>query len=426
MWWETKDHLEVKNGELYIGNISTLDLVQKFKTPLYVYNIDRILDNYNKFKNTVSKHTDKEVRIHYAMKANFHPEILRYLHRADAWIDAVSPEEVELAIDKGFPDHKILFTGTSVSNDDLKRLLDYPDVRINIDSLSELSRLEKLVSEHNTKDKDISFRIDPRVTGVGCNWKTMTAGKEAHGVPIKFSIPENEVLEAYKKAMDYGFNPVGIHMHIGSQWLTNEEVNEYFSAVDSLLRKAKDVTKLLRKELEFIDFGGGPGIPYTEDQNQFPLELYAETTCKKVKESGLNPKALAFESGRYIVGDSALLLVEVNTIKERYGELIAGVNTGFNHLVRPILYNAHHEIINCKKANKESDSIVTVAGNLCETGDVLAIKRKMPMPEEGDILALHNTGAYGYAMASVYNLRALPNEILIVNGKIITDEIWKR
>ncbi|MDI6806858.1 MAG: diaminopimelate decarboxylase [Candidatus Aenigmarchaeota archaeon] len=419
MWWEISGHLETKNNELYIGGMSTLDLAKEFGTPLYVYNVNRILDNYRRFRDIISKYTDKEVRVHYAMKANSNPGILRYLNAEGSWIDAVSPEEAELAINAGFPASKIMFTGTSVSNKDMRRILDHPGIMMNIDSSSQLKRLKELLSEYSITSMDISFRIDPGVTGAGGHWRTITAGKESHGIPIKFGIPEDEVLETYKKAVEDGFNPVGIHMHIGSQWLSDEEVKEYLFAVDSLLGKAQDVVKLLGCNLEFVDFGGGPGIPYKEEQNEFPLDWYAKETCKRVAESGLNFKALLFEPGRYVVGDSSLLLTEVNTIKKRYGDLIVGVNSGFNHLIRPVLYGAYHEIINCNKVDELSNTEVTVVGNLCQTGDVLATKRKMPMLEEGDILAFHNAGAYGYTMASRYNLRELPKEILIREGKII-------
>jgi diaminopimelate decarboxylase len=308
-------------------------------------------------------------------------------------------------MESGFPKEKILFTGTSVSNEDMRQLVGM-GVRINIDSLSQLKRLAKIAS-----DVEISLRMDPGIAGAGHSWRTMTAGKESHGVPIKFSIPENEILSAAKLAKDCGFRVVGLHEHIGSGWRTSEEVDEFLQTVDIVLSKAKQISGLC--DLEFISFGGGPGVRYQEDHPEFPLERYAKETCQKVENSGLRFEAVCFEPGRYIVADSGLLLVEVVDVKERYGDIIAGVNSGFNHLVRPAMYNSYHEIINCSKADKEADTPVTVAGNLCETGDIFAAKRMMPMPEEGDILAIHNAGAYGFTMASRYNMRSLPKEVLL-------------
>ena len=418
MWYEVEGHLEIKDGILHIGGISTLDLAKEYGTPLYVYHINRALYNYDRFLNVISKFTEKEVRIHYAMKANPNKILLEELREAGSWIDAVAPGEVEFAINVGFPPEKIMYTGASVSNKDMERILSYPGrIRINIDSFSQLRRLKRLLEEHGIETMEISFRIDPGVRGQGGDWKTITAGKESHGVPIKFGIPENEVLLAYKEAMEYGFAPVGIQMHIGSQWLSMEEVNEYLIAVERLVGKAKEVEGLGCK-LEFIDFGGGPGIRYKEEDNEFPLDYYARETCKKANE--LDVEALAFEPGRYIVGDCGLLLAKVNTIKERYNDTIIGVDTGFNHLIRPAFYGAYHEAIVCNKADQEPEIVATIAGNLCETGDVLAVKRALPRIEEGDIIAFHNAGAYAASMRmDKYNLREPAKEVVIVDGNVI-------
>ncbi|MBI2971871.1 MAG: diaminopimelate decarboxylase [Candidatus Aenigmarchaeota archaeon] len=407
MWWEIPNHLEVKNGELHIANAPAAETARHFGTPLYVYNEKRIADVYRRFSETIEKYAQKKVRIHYAMKANSNEGILRLLRREGAWIDAVSPEEARKALEAGFPKDKILFTGTSVSNNDMKQLVEL-GIRINVDSLSQVRRLRNIAPAGT----ELSLRMDPGITGASGHWKTMTAGRESHGLPIKFSIPESGVITAAQLARDYGFRVVGLHEHIGSNWRTDEEVNEFLQTVDVVLEKAKQLTAM-GCELEFVSFGGGPGVRYMENHPEFPLERYAEETCRKVAASGIECEALCFEPGRYLVADSGLLLMEVVDVKERYGDVIAGVNSGFNHLIRPVLYDAHHEIINCTKAGEKADTVVTVAGNLCETGDVFAAKRVMPKPEEGDILAVHNAGAYGFSMASHYNLRSLPQEVLL-------------
>src|SRR3989344_5139717 len=413
MWWEVPKHLEIKNHELIVGGISANSVAKKYGTPLYVYNGSRIKEVYNKFYNSLKSNTKKEIRLHYAMKTNSNKKILELLKKEGSWIDAVSPEEAQLALDIGFPKEKILFTGTAVSNEDPKKLVKM-GIRINIDSISELKRLAKI----STKI-EISFRMDPGISGAGVHWKTMTAGKESHGMPIKFSIPENEILDAVKAAKNLGFKIVGLHEHIGSGWRSDEEVNEFLQTVDIVLEKAKEIEKMGIK-LEFISFGGGPGIRYQEGHKEFPLEKYAKGVTSKVDKSGINVKSIAFEPGRYIVGDSGLLLVEVVDVKERYGDIIAGVNSGFGHLVRPTMYSAYHEIINCSKADKKNEVKAMIAGNLCETGDVFTPEpRLMPKSTEGDILAIHNAGAYGYSMASHYNLRTLPKEIMILDGKVL-------
>lgn len=409
MWWEVPGHLEVKDGLLYIAGQSAIELAKQHGTPIFVYNLKRVADNYNRFYGAQQKLADRRFKILYAMKANCNESILKALAERTAGIDAVSPGEVERVADF-FPPKDILFTGVSVSDEDLNRVIKVGAL-VNVDSFSQLEKLKGL----GTKGLEISFRVDVGVEGAGGNWKTVTAGKESHGVPIKFGIPDYDILRAYKTAIEYGFRPVGIQMHIGSQWL-GEELDEFFLAVDKLLEKAKEVNRVLGCALEFVDFGGGPGIRYKQSDNEFPLERYAQGVWQRVKNSGLGFKKVMFEPGRFIVGDAGVLLCKVTMVKERYGETIVGVNTGFNHIIRPALYGAYHEIINCRegRGNLGPVSQVTVAGNLCETGDVLAAKREMPIPQEGDVLAFHNAGAYCSSMASCYNLRELPQEVIII------------
>ena len=364
------------------------------------------------------EYSDREVRVHYAMKANSNEIILDSLAKEGAWIDAVSPEEVELAVHSRFKPGKILFTGTSVSETDLRRVL-ASGARINIDSFSEMEKMRRLAPEYGIKNMKVSFRWDPGHGGAGFCWKTMTAGKEAHGNPIKFSIPADQIEHAYEKAVEYGFDPVGMSFHIGSNWRKDEEINDYFKVLDATMDKAKKITSIIGKDLEFVDFGGGPGIPYEQSHKEFPFDRYFKGTFERLRNSRLKTKAVAFEPGRCIVGDACVLLTQVNTLKERYGENFVGVDTGFNHLVRPAMYDSYHEIINCSKADSPADSTATVAGYLCETGDVLAKRRAMPKPNEGDILAIHNAGAYGRSMSSQYNSRTLPLEVSILDGKVI-------
>ncbi len=269
--------------------------------------------------------------------------------------------------------------------------------------------------------------MDPGLSGAGHSWKTITAGKEvAHDhepISIKFGIPIDKILDAYKQALELGFYPIGLHEHIGSNWRTDEEVNEFLQTVDIALEKAGQITELLGRDLDFVDFGGGPGIRYKDEHQEFPLEKYAEGVFERIKKSDLKFKTVAFEPGRYIVGDAGILLVEVNTIKMRYGDLIVGTNGGFHVLVRPAMYGSHHEIIHCSKADQPPEEVYTVVGNLCETGDVLSqdpSKRPMPRIRKGDILAIHNGGAYGYSMSTPnYNSRGGPIEIIVGGGRVI-------
>lgn len=408
MWWEVKNHLEIRKGALFIGNKSVLSLAEEHETPFYVYNLSRVKENYRKFYSAIKKHTDKDVKIYYAMKSNSNGQILKTLKNEGSGIDAVSPQEVEFAIECGFPKERISFTGTSVSNKDLKRVVEL-GAKINIDSLSELRRLKEIKVNAN-----VSLRIDPNLKGLGHDWKVMTVGKTIHGTPIKFSIPKNDIIKAARMAKGSGSKIIGIHEHVGSNWLSKQELSQFLKTVDVLLSETRKASGYLNYDIKFVNFGGGPGVRYKEKDEEFPLDLYASQVCRKVEESKLDIDAIGFEPGRYIVADSGILAVQVVDVKKRYGDIIIGVNSGFNHLVRTAMYNSYHEIINCSKINSKRVSKVIVAGYLCETGDVFTTeKRSIQDPEEGDILAIHNAGAYGYSMASTYNMRPLPKEIAI-------------
>ncbi len=418
MWWE-REGLEVKRGELHFAEhkaspiaddfsgCRASNLAQEYGTPLYAYSGIRVLENYDRIKNAF-KGADREVRIHYAMKANSNRDILSLLAGHGSFIDAVSPYEVERAIECNFDPEKILYTGTSVGIDDFMRVQD-TGARINIDKMSQLVTMKDYVMQ-----QPISVRMNPGVGGAGHSWKTMTAGKEAHGRPIKFGVPDYKVLDVCKYAIDNDFGIVGLHMHVGSQWTTRTELNEFFKAVDKLLDTAGQVTKLVGHELEFVDFGGGPGIKYKPRQHEFPLQEYADGICERVRKSGLGVKAIAIEPGRSIVGDAGILLTRVNYVEDMYGNLIAGVDAGMETLVRPAMYGSYHEIVDCDNPRGKR-GIVTIAGHDCESGDLFAPKRKMVVPKEGDLLAVLNAGAYGYTMASRYNLWPMPKEVLVEN-----------
>ena len=234
MWWEVRNHLEIRNGELYIAGKSAAGLGREFGTPVYVYNGRRIVENYRRFYNALKKYTDKELRVYYAMKANSNIDVLKLLEREGAWIDAVSPEEVERALSAGFGNERILFTGTSVSNGDLKRVTEM-GVMVNADSMSELERLGRF----GKKGMRVSIRMDPGINGSGHSWKVTTAGKQAHGVPIKFAIPKDEVMDAVVMCESGSMRLVGMHTHVGSNWRTKEEVGEFIRAANLVLAKAK-------------------------------------------------------------------------------------------------------------------------------------------------------------------------------------------
>ncbi|OUJ19112.1 Diaminopimelate decarboxylase, LysA [Methanonatronarchaeum thermophilum] len=409
----TRPHLKVEKN-LKIDGVDTTELAKKHDTPLYVTSGDRIKQKYRKLKQALQNHYPK-IRLHYACKANTNINILKILEQEGCHIDAVSTGEIYSALKAGYSPEKILYTGTSVSNQELKYAAD-KGVMINLDSAHEMRRLSEITS---TK---VSFRVNPGV-GAGHHDHCITGGKES-----KFGIWEDDIIDTYKEAIDLGLTPIGIHMHIGSGIL---EVEKFRPAVQKMMELVGKITNEVDIDLEFIDIGGGLGIPYKPNEKPLNIDKFAEMVTKEykkgLKQHNLNQPILALEPGRYLVGDSSILLTKVNDIKENPFHRYIGIDAGFNTLQRPAMYGSHHGVVNAsnpknagnyiKNAPKEGvDRKAEIAGPLCESGDIIAQNREITA-KAGDILAILDTGAYGYSMASRYNSRPLPAEILIENGE---------
>ncbi|WGI17437.1 diaminopimelate decarboxylase [Methanonatronarchaeum sp. AMET-Sl] len=409
----TRPHLKTKQ-HLEIDGVDTTQLADKYDTPLYVTSSDRIKQKYNQLKQALKKHYPN-IRLHYACKANTNLNILQILEKEGCHIDAVSTGEIYSAIKAGYSPEKILYTGTSVSNEELKYAVD-KGVMINLDSLHEMRRLSKITST------EVSFRVNPGV-GAGHHDHCITGGSES-----KFGIWEEDIVEAYKEAIKLGLKPIGIHMHIGSGIL---EVEKFRPAIEKMMDIVGEITQQVDINLKFIDIGGGLGIPYKPEEKPLDIEKFAKmitTEFKKgLKKHGLEQPTLALEPGRYLVGDSSIILTKVNDIKENPFHKYIGVDAGFNILQRPAMYGSHHGVVNATNPQNAGNYIenapkkgvnrkAEIAGPLCESGDILAENREITA-QEGDILAILDAGAYGYSMASRYNSRPLPAEILIENGE---------
>lgn len=397
--------LENRNGELYIDGVSALKLAEKFDTPLYVISETRIRENYRKVYDALIRNYEK-IRVHYSAKANASLSALKILESEGAYIDAVSPGEVFLALKAGFQSERIFFTGTSVRNDELRFLLD-SNVMINVDSLSQLKRLLEM-----TTPNLLSVRVNPEV-GAGRHEHLVTAGRDS-----KFGLWERNAIKAYRIAKEAGVKRFGIHMHIGSGILT---VEPFVLATEKLLTVAKGVHDQIGVDFEFIDVGGGLGVPYKPEEKELDLNLFSDKVLglfqDKIKEYGLGEPIFCVEPGRYIVGDAGVLLTMVNTMKVTPFRRFAGVDAGFNTLVRPVMYGSHHHIVIANKMDLQGEETWDVAGPLCESGDLLARDRKLPRVEEGDLLAVLNAGAYGFSMSSQYNSRPRAAEVLVRNGR---------
>lgn len=396
-----------ENGNMTIANVDVNEIAMDYGTPLYVIDEERIRDNYKRVFSAFTKYY-KKFRVLYACKANTNLAVMRILEEEGSSIDAVSPGEVYISLKAGFDPKRILFTGNNVKDNELE-FVDEQGVLINLDSISQLERLSKIVNPENYK---ISFRVNPMV-GAGHHKHCITGG-----VMSKFGIKEEEAANVYKKAIDLGFKPIGMHAHIGSGILDPEP---FKLATNALLDIAGDVASKVDIDFEFLDLGGGLGIPYTPEEKILDINKFAEEITaifkNKTKEYGLGTPYLYIEPGRYLVGDASVLLTRVNTIKNSYRKFI-GVDAGFNTLLRPAMYDSYHHIVVANKVNNEEVEKVDVAGNVCESGDLFARDRMLPKIEEGDLLAILNAGAYSFSMASQYNSRPRPSELLINNGEV--------
>ena len=318
--------LENVKGELYIDGVSTLKLAEEFGTPLYVMSESRVRENYRRL-NLVFSRRYKKTRIFYAAKANTGLSILRILKNEGANLDTVTTGEVFAALKAGFPRDRVLFTGTSVTTDELNYLLS-ERVMVNVDSLSQLERLLKI-----GVPKLLSVRINPEL-GAGHHEHVVTAGKAS-----KFGIWENDAFKAYQIAKKAGVKKFGIHMHIGSGIM---DVDPLVKAAEKLLSIAKTIHDNVGITFDFVDFGGGIGVPYRPEEREVDLELFSDRLVglfrTRVAEYSLGEPELWLEPGRFLVADAGVLLTRVNTLKFTPFRRFAGIDAGFNALIRPAMY----------------------------------------------------------------------------------------
>lgn len=405
MWWEQKGILEVINNQLYFSEQKVRRLAEQWGTPLYIYSLACISKNYQEIFDSMSIIWPQESKIFYAMKANRHPDILDKLKLLGGGIDVSSPGEVELGWQHGFGDLDIIFTGTSLSNRDIA-FLAKTDILVNFDSISQLRRFPD-----EKKGRRIGLRINTGV-GLGRSDFISTGGRMSGKIPVKFGIPAESILYALEQLRKKRFDIYCLHHHVGSDWLRNG-LSDYFKALKKLIQIGEMIQERCNEVISMIDLGGGYGVPHTRSETKFPFTEFFEGAKSKIKESSLRPMIIAAEPGNHIVGNSGILVVEVNTVESKNGIRFVGVNAGLNVFNSASLYGIYHEIVNCDNVFGGEKECVTIVGNICETGDVFAVERNLPKIEEGNYLAILNAGAYGSVMSSEYNARPKAKEIAI-------------
>lgn len=382
-------------------SIKLLDISEGAQTPFYVYDMDYIVKKYQRLKACFPW---EGVRIFYAMKANFNPLMLKCMKENGFCLDTVSPAEVILAKKIGFDSKDILFTANNMTDAEME-VVKAQGVLFNIDSLSRLETYGKFYN-----GSQVCLRINPDVVA-GENDKVATGGDLS-----KFGILLEDVKKAVAIAAENNVKIVGLHEHTGSGI---SDTGKVFQSMENLLGiiNPQDFP-----DLEFVDFGGGFKVPYTPDEVENDYESFGKKAVELFADfcEGYGKKLkMYFEPGKFTVADSGCMVVQVNTVKNNKGRLIVGTDSGFPHLIRPVLYDAYHHVVNISNPQGEKKTY-DVYGNTCESGDCFALARELPEIRIGDYLAIMNAGAYCRSMASEYNLRPLPAEYLIYGGELLT------
>ncbi len=372
-----------------------LQCAEHFGTPLYVYNADNISYQYNILQHAFASHP---TRFFYACKALTNISILKHVYQLGASLDCVSINEVKLGLHAGYDPKRILFTPNCVEFSEIQEAKEL-GVLINIDSISVL----ELFGNTYGDTYPVCIRINPHIEAGG-NYKISTGH-----IDSKFGISIHQIRHIERIVKTTGLNVHGLHMHTGSEI---KDIDVFLQALDVLFDMANRFTAL-----DFLDLGSGFKVPYKAGDTGTDIHKLGEKVAlafKTFEQEYGRPLEAWFEPGKFLVSNAGYLLVNTNLIKQTTATVFAGINSGFNHLIRPMFYDAYHEILNISHPDGP-ERIYTVVGNICET-DTFAWDRVIPEIKEGDILCFKNAGAYGFEMSSNFNSRLKPAEVLVQNG----------
>ena len=393
------NHFDYRNGVLHAEAVNLIELAQAVGTPFYCYSTATLERHYRVFNDAFA---GEKVLVCYALKANSNQSVLRTLVKLGAGADVVSGGELKRALAAGIPPQRIVFSGVGKTEAELRAALAADIFCINVESEPELELLSRLASEQGSV-APISVRVNPDVDS-GSHAKISTGKSEN-----KFGVPLDRARAVYARAAKLpAIRATGIDMHIGSQ-ITD------LVPLEAAFRLLVDSVKTLRADghaISHVDFGGGLGIPYHADREAPPLpSAYAEMVKRVTKNLGCT---LVFEPGRMIVGNAGILVTRVIYVKHGASRNFVVIDAAMNDLIRPTLYEAHHDILPVVELPKGTPTIVAdVVGPVCESGDYLALARTIAAPKAGDLLAIMSAGAYGAVQSGTYNTRPLVPEVLI-------------
>ncbi len=393
------NHFDYRNGVLHAEAVSLVELANAVGTPFYCYSTATLERHYRVFTDAFA---GEKALVCYAMKANSNQSVLRTLAKLGAGADVVSGGELRRALAAGIPPERIVFSGVGKTEAELRAALATDILCINVESEPELELLSALASGQG-KTAQISVRVNPDVDS-GSHAKISTGKSEN-----KFGIPLAQARAVYARAAKLpGIRVAGVDMHIGSQ-ITD------LVPLEAAFRLLAEFVQTLRADghtISHVDFGGGLGIPYHMDGEAPPLpSAYAAMVKRVTHNLGCT---LLFEPGRLIVGNAGILVARVIYVKQGEAKKFVIIDAAMNDLIRPTLYEAHHDILPVRASPQGAPEITAdVVGPVCESGDYLALGRNMPEPKAGDLLAIMTAGAYGAVQSGFYNTRALVPEVLV-------------
>ncbi len=403
---------EVKGGVLHFDGCNTLELAEKYGTPLYVYSENNILEKIHELKDDFLK-PYADTRVAYACKAFCTKALLQILKREEMCIDVVSGGELYTAMAVGFPAERIEFNGNNKLRSEIEMAVEYGIGRIIIDGLHELALIDEVCKEKKKKMK-VLYRITPGVKSDSHDYIVTGKKDSKFGIPLDEEVIYPAVQEAIQcESVDF----LGFHFHVGSQILDNQS---HLAALETLLNLVKETKERFGYEVTELNIGGGFAIQYTQEQPE-GYAYYLDPMMKQIEEfskaNGMKRPAIVIEPGRSIVGEAGMMLYTIGEIKEIKGiRKYVSVDGGMTDNIRPALYQAKYDGIIANKADAEKEELVTICGKCCESGDILIRDLKVASPQKDDIFAVFSTGAYGYSMASNYNKNPIPAVVLVKDG----------
>ncbi len=395
-------HFDYRGGVLHAEDVNLADLAREVGTPFYCYSSATLERHYQVFAQAFA---DVPALICYAMKANSNQSVLRTLAKLGAGADVVSSGELKRALAAGIAPEKILFSGVGKTDAEIAQALDAGILCLNVESEPELRAVSRVAASKG-KTAHISLRVNPDVDAR--THAKISTGKAEN----KFGIPLSRAREVYAQAAKLpGIKVAGVDMHIGSQIIDLQPFADAFALLADFVRQLRADGHVIAH----VDVGGGLGVPYHHDREAPPdPQAYAAIVKNAVRDLGCT---LIFEPGRLIVGNAGILVTRVVYVKHGEAKHFVIVDAAMNDLVRPTLYEAHHDIVPVAEQSGPKTFTADVVGPVCETGDYLALGRAMHEPREGDLIAIMTAGAYGAVQAGTYNTRALVPEVLVKGAK---------